>query len=122
MALRLTRVAVCLAFAVGGCDSAAASSARTAGNALRGEQLIRSRGCAACHIIPGIRAPHGLVAPGLDAFASRAYIAGVLPNTPSNLVRWVMDPPAVSPETAMPALGLSQAQAQDVAAYLYTLD
>jgi cytochrome c1 len=63
-----------------------------------------------------------VVAPPLDAFARRTFIAGILPNTPANLVRWVVDPQAVDPRTAMPKLGLTQAQAQDVAAYLYTLD
>jgi cytochrome c1 len=54
-------------------------------------------------------------------FSRRTYIAGELPNTVENLVRWVKDPPAVEPGTAMPKLGLSDQQALDVAAYLYTL-
>jgi cytochrome c len=83
---------------------------------------MQSSGCAACHVIPGIRRPRGVVGPTLDAFAARSYIAGMLPNTPPNLVRWMIDPPAVTPGTAMPALGLNEAQAQDIAAYLYTLD
>jgi cytochrome c1 len=36
-------------------------------------------------------------------------------------VRWLVNPQAVEPATAMPNLGLSQEQAQDIAAYLYTL-
>lgn len=48
-------------------------------------------------------------------------IAGELPNTPDNLVRWIKDPKLVEPGTAMPDLGLSDEQARDVAAYLYTL-
>jgi cytochrome c1 len=63
-----------------------------------------------------------VVAPSLEAFARRTFIAGVVPNTPTNLVRWVIDPTSIEPRTAMPVLGLSQAEAQDVAAYLYTLD
>jgi cytochrome c1 len=84
--------------------------------------VIRAAGCAACHVIPGIGQPRGVVAPPLDAFARRSFIAGIVPNTPVNLVRWVMNPPAIDPRTAMPALGLTEAEAQDVAAYLYTLD
>jgi cytochrome c1 len=48
-------------------------------------------------------------------------IAGELPNTPENLVRWLRNPPGVEPGTAMPNLGLSQTQAQDIAAYLDSL-
>jgi cytochrome c1 len=48
-------------------------------------------------------------------------IAGELPNSPENLVRWLQHPKALEPHTAMPDLGLSTDQAQDIAAYLYTL-
>jgi cytochrome c1 len=72
-------------------------------------------------MIPGINGADGLVGPPLILFARRTYVAGELPNTPSNLIRWIQDPPAVEPRTAMPALGLSEQQARDVAAYLYTL-
>ena len=37
------------------------------------------------------------------------------------LVAWLRDPPAISPGTAMPNLDLTEAQARDMAAYLYTL-
>ena len=37
------------------------------------------------------------------------------------LTAWLRDPPALDPGTAMPAQGLSAPEAQDVAAYLYTL-
>ncbi|MEL6648628.1 MAG: hypothetical protein AAFQ05_13195, partial [Pseudomonadota bacterium] len=51
----------------------------------------------------------------------RAYVAGVLPNEPGGLVRWLVDPVAHSPMTAMPDLGVTEADARDMAAYLYTL-
>ena len=44
-----------------------------------------------------------------------------MPNTPQNLVRWIRDPHEIEPRTAMPNLGLSDPEARDVAAYLYTL-
>jgi cytochrome c1 len=72
-------------------------------------------------MIPGIKGADGLVGPPLILFARRTYVAGELPNTPDNLIRWIRDPPAVEPRTAMPALGLTEQQARDVAAYLYTL-
>lgn len=91
------------------------------GSPQAGAQLIASYRCGACHMIPGIKGAEGLVGPPLTLFARRTYIAGELPNTPSNLIRWIRDPPSVEPATAMPALGLSEQQARDVAAYLYTL-
>jgi cytochrome c1 len=74
-----------------------------------------------CHTIPGVLGARGIVGPPLTAFAHRAFIGGTIPNTPTNLVRWVLDPPAVDPRTAMPDLGLREQQARDVAAFLYTL-
>jgi len=91
------------------------------GNPRIGAQLIESYRCGACHIIPGIKDADGLVGPPLMLFARRTYIGGELPNTPPNLVRWILDPAAVEPGTAMPDLGLSDWQARNVAAYLYTL-
>ncbi|WP_184719904.1 c-type cytochrome [Caulobacter sp.] len=88
----------------------------------RGLTLVESHGCGACHVIPGVDWPRGQVGGSLKGFASRTLIAGKLPNQPDALVRWLRDPPALSPDTAMPATGLSEAQARDVAAYLYTLD
>jgi cytochrome c1 len=75
-----------------------------------------------CHTIPGIAGARGQVGPPLDRFAQRVYVADVVPNTPANLVAWIRNPPAIDPLTAMPASGLGEAAARDVAAYLYTLD
>jgi len=91
------------------------------GDPERGAQLVRSFGCGSCHTIPGIRGARGLVGPPLFFFSRRTYIAGQLPNTPDNLVRWIQDPQAIEPGTAMPTLGASEQQARDMAAYLYTL-
>lgn len=92
----------------------------TGGDPDRGRETIRKNGCSTCHIIPGISEAKGLVGPPLDHFASRAYIGGVVPNTPANLVAWIQNPPGIDPMTAMPATGLSEIQARDAAAYLYT--
>jgi cytochrome c1 len=91
------------------------------GNAQRGKKMIEQVGCGACHEIPGIYTARGVVGPPLYFWSRRTVIAGELPNTPDNLVRWLKDPKAVEPGTAMPDLGLSDQQARDVAAYLYTL-
>lgn len=93
----------------------------TGGDADRGAHLIVQADCGSCHTIPGIRSARGVVGPPLNFFSRRTYIAGELPNTPDNLVRWMQDPPAFSPKTAMPRTNLDEHQARDVAAYLYTL-
>ena len=110
----------CCVLASAGCERGSAEVA-TGGNAQRGAEVIGQAACGSCHTIPGIRSAHGVVAASLAAFSRRTFIAGELPNTPANLVRWIQDPPAVEPGTAMPKLGLSDQQARDVAAYLYTL-
>ena len=91
------------------------------GDARHGKQLIQSSGCGACHMIPGIHEARGLVGPPLLLFGRRTMIAGELPNSPGNLALWIQHPRSVEPGTAMPDLGLTTDQAQDVAAYLYTL-
>jgi len=91
------------------------------GNAQAGAQLIEDFRCGVCHMIPGIKGADGLVGPPLILFARRTYVGGEVPNTPPNLVHWIMNPASIEPGTAMPALGLSEQQARDVAAYLYTL-
>jgi cytochrome c2 len=91
------------------------------GNAQRGKQLIQTFGCGSCHIIPGIRTAQGLVGPPLLLFGRRTMIAGELPNSPENLTRWIQNPAAIEPRTAMPDLGVSEQDADDIAAYLYTL-
>jgi len=48
-------------------------------------------------------------------------VAGVVTNTPDNLMQWIEDPHSVDPKSAMPGTGISHAEARHVAAYLYTL-
>ena len=91
------------------------------GDAPRGVLVIETYGCGSCHTIPGVRNANGLVGPPLLWWSRRSFIAGELPNTPENLVRWIRSPQSVEARTAMPTLGLSDQQARDAAAYLYTL-
>lgn len=91
------------------------------GDAHRGVAVIDQYGCGSCHTIPGVRSAKGLVGPPLLWWSRRTFIAGELPNTPENLVHWIRTPQSVEAHTAMPTLGLSEQQARDVAAYLYTL-
>ncbi|UFN49986.1 c-type cytochrome [Roseomonas sp. OT10] len=91
------------------------------GDPARGRQALASHGCGACHVIPGVAGATSWVGPPLTAYARRGYIAGLLPNRPEALVRWIRAPQAVSPGNAMPDLGVGEAAARDMAAYLYTL-
>lgn len=88
----------------------------------RGGRAIEQYACATCHAIPGIVGAQAPVGPPLDRYARRALVAGMLPNTPENLVRWLRAPQTLNPRTAMPDLGLSERDARDIAAYLGTLD
>jgi cytochrome c len=87
-----------------------------------GAQLIEDYGCGSCHRIAGIPEADAMVGPPLDEFSRRRIIAGRLPNTAANVIRFIRDPDAVSPGTAMPELGLTAQEARDIAAYLFTLD
>jgi cytochrome c len=91
------------------------------GDARRGHHLVAELGCGGCHTIPGVRNARGNVGPPLIAFGDRRFIAGMLPNEPANLLRWIEHPQSVVPGNAMPEMGISEAQARDIAAYLYTL-
>jgi mono/diheme cytochrome c family protein len=77
-------------------------------------------GCGACHQISGVRMPGGLAAQPLSGFSERRYIGGTIENTPSNLVGWIVNPKAYNARTAMPVTGISESEARDVAAYLYS--
>jgi cytochrome c1 len=68
-----------------------------------------------------MRSPGGQAAPPLTEVTKRMYVGGVLPTSPSNLVRWIVNPKEFSPRTAMPVTGITAREANDVVAYLYTL-
>lgn len=101
--------------------AAAASSPVTNGNADTGRHTIQQYMCITCHRIPGVVGADSDVGPTLAGIGTRKYLAGVLPNTPENMVRWLKNPQQVDPLSAMPNLGVSEQDAHDIAAYLYTL-
>lgn len=92
--------------------------AETGGTPEKAPALIRTFGCAACHVIEGIPGAEGRQGPPLERVAARAWIGGVLPNSAENLVRFIVDPHRFVPGSAMPRTGISEAQARDVAAFL----
>jgi mono/diheme cytochrome c family protein len=91
------------------------------GDPKRGKVALEQYACPTCHRIPGVVGEHAPVGPPLDRIALRQYLAGVIQNTPDNLVQWLRRPQELHPRTAMPNLGVSERDARDMAAYLYTL-
>ena len=91
------------------------------GDARRGKRLITTYGCGTCHETPGVAGAHGMVGPPLTKMARRTVIAGLLPNTPANMIHWLQQPQSVVPGNAMPNMAMSDQDARDLAAYLATL-
>lgn len=91
-------------------------------DASRAPSVMAQNGCGACHSITGVEGATSGVAPPLDGFASRRFIAGTLTNTPENLRIWLSDPDAVRPGTPMPDPELTDEEARDIAAYLSQLE
>lgn len=91
------------------------------GDATRGRNLVKTIGCMACHTIDDIGADHS----SDDSY----YQSNFGPNlskvgTKVNrnwLFNWVLEPKHYWPDTNMPSLRLSEAEANDVAAYLLSL-
>ena len=108
---------------IGACDRPAAPQAVAlrGGDSGRGKAAIEHYGCNACHAIAGVPEPSLTAAAPVTGIATRTYIAGTLPRTPENLILWIRFPRKVKPQTAMPDLGVSAADARDIATYLYSL-
>ena len=84
----------------------------------RGRLLLQQFGCGQCHAIPGVANAQGRGGPPLAKVAERAYLGGVLPNSPANMAQFIRDPKRFDPRTTMPAMGMTEAQARDMVAYL----
>ena len=107
--------------ALAGCGDAPPARAAQ-GVAARGRIALTQYACHACHIIPGVTGSRVYVGRPLDGLAKRKYVAGSLPNTQANLVRWIRAPQSVDPLTAMPDMEVTERDALDISAYLLTLD
>jgi cytochrome c oxidase assembly factor CtaG/cytochrome c2 len=115
-------VAAALPFVAGLAGCSPQAEARTGSDdAAQGARIIAETGCGACHVIPGIEGANGQVGPPLTQVGRRVFLAGLLRNTPDNMIYWLQNPQAVVPGNAMPNSGLSDADASRVAAYLATL-
>jgi mono/diheme cytochrome c family protein len=91
-------------------------------SAERADVLLRQYACHSCHRIEGVVGPKSYVGPPLIDWSRRKYIAGVMPNTPENLARWISDPKSVSPRTLMPDLDVAEPHAREMATYLMGLE
>lgn len=89
------------------------------GDADRGKLALHVYGCMSCHQIAGVVGRKVRVGPPLGDMSRRGLIAGILPNTPSNLVAWIRAPQSAKPSTAMPDTGVEDKTARDMVAYLY---
>jgi cytochrome c1 len=91
--------------------------------AAEGAQIIATKPCGGCHTIPGIPGATGQVGPNLAGVASRTKIAGgaVTINSPDDLKKWILNPAALKPGTAMPNVGLTDDEATKIVAFLETL-
>jgi len=127
MSARLRSAAALAALALASaCTQARLSDAQAmqltrGGRAQAGRRWAENYGCGGCHVIPGVPGARGRVGPPLDNVAARLYIGGVTENKPDNLIAWIQDPQLIDSATAMPRVGVTQREARDIAAYLYTL-
>jgi cytochrome c oxidase subunit 2 len=89
-----------------------------------GRELFRTLACAGCHTIDGLTAGRFPGAPNLTHVASQASIVGGLlsPVNQENLSRWIKNPPAVKPGTAMPNLNLDDETVNNIVQFLLTLE
>jgi len=88
------------------------------GDPERGKIALTQYACQSCHLVPGVPGSQVYVGRPLVGMAGRKVLAGGLPNDQANLARWIRDPQAIDPETAMPNMGVSERDALDMSAYL----
>jgi cytochrome c len=93
-----------------------------------GRRAFLATGCGGCHTLTDAVYPDGgggasgLAGPILSNVVLRPTLAGeTIPMSPETLTRWLLEPAAVKPGTAMPSVGLDEQQARDLTAYLYSL-
>jgi cytochrome c oxidase subunit 2 len=86
-----------------------------------GRKTFFANSCVNCHTISGTSA-QGTFGPDLSHLMSRETLAaGAAPNTPSSLRQWIHDPQSIKPGCLMPNMQLTDAEVDQVVAYLQTL-
>jgi cytochrome c len=95
--------------------------ALTGGDPAKGIAAIEKYGCGGCHTIPGVEGANATVGPPLANIASRKILGGHLENTPDNMRKWIQNPQKIDPKNVMPDMGVTDDDARNITAYLYTL-
>jgi cytochrome c1 len=91
------------------------------GDPTAGRRLFTELGCGGCHTLPGVPGATGVAGPNLNNIGLRPTLAGEsIPNSPEMMQAWLLDPQAVKPGARMPKVGLSQPEAADLVAFLFS--
>jgi len=78
-------------------------------------------GCGFCHTFPSISNGTFPGAPNLNNVSLRPTLAGeTIQNSPATMKAWIMDPPNVKPNARMPKLNVSDQEAQDLVAFIFS--
>jgi cytochrome c oxidase subunit 2 len=94
------------------------AAAPVSDQARQGQQVFQTYACGDCHAIQGTVAA-GTAAPDLTHLVSRQTLAaGLIPNTPDYLRRWLDNPQTIKPGAMMPTFRLSDAELGALTAYL----
>lgn len=88
---------------------------------LSGRVALQQYNCSSCHVINGIASASYQVGPPLNNMVNRRFIAGTLPTTRENLIKWIMDPAQYKSQTLMPDLNVTREHAEAMVDYLYDI-
>ena len=115
LALGALGLALLLVSIVPGLAPASGRASPAPGDVERGRALFLAKGCATCHVNGRIAGRTGEFSGGYPA---RSPDLTNYTNDPDLLRRWLRDPAAVKPGTAMPNLHLSDDEIADLIAFL----
>lgn len=99
----------------------------SAGDVERGRQAYLARGCASCHAFGGAGVPEPAVLPrGAARREHDAPAIELAPDLrharvrlrPDRVAAWIREPASIRPATLMPTLGVTDAEAADLAAFV----
>ncbi len=86
--------------------------------AARGELVFNRESCAGCHTVRDTAA-QGKLGPDLTDFGARRSIGAMtLPNTATNLSRWIRNSQSIKPGNLMPPVALSRQDLHSLVTYL----
>jgi len=97
-------------------------------DAARGRELLDMKGCGLCHRMSGVAPLQGALLPTGVTVSDMPRAVRLAPDLRYTrdrwraplLVRWLLHPSQIKPDTPMPEMGLSENDARSIAAYLLT--